>query len=325
MESQEIINAKHWQIIQDIFSSLIGISLRSLDAGGRIIVRPSNMPGLCQDMVDTNPLVKKKCWQWFVQLANHLERQGPAKYSESICPLGLVNIALPLSFNNGKSLYLIIGPVVFENSKNNIKLTSRIQELGMDEEKFFQYYNKLPSINATDISKIVESLNSIALFMSKLNDFELKQENEKFVFDQETIGALLKTFLELAMKLCNAEFGSVMIFEKNKKHLSIKEANHLSDEIINNTKIKPGEGIAGMSIERRKAMFINDQLNDRNIRLHMRKPKTKSAFVIPVFYKTQVLGVISVGTAKSPNNFSDKLMELLNELVGMALEKISLE
>ncbi len=57
----------------------------------------------------------------------------------------------------------------------------------------------------------------------------------------------------------------------------------------------------------------------------MNKPKITSAFVIPVFYKNEVLGVISVCTAKKPNNFSDKLMELLNELVSMALEKITLK
>jgi GAF domain. len=124
-----------------------------------------------------------------------------------------------------------------------------------------------------------------------------------FCSKKDKVSNLLKAFLEAAMKLCEAERGSVMVFEKTTQELSIKEATGLSEDIIQTTKLKPGEGLAGLTIERRKALFLNDQLSDRELRLRMRKPKITSAFVIPVFYKNDVLGVISVCTAKKPNKF----------------------
>ncbi|MFH1062412.1 MAG: PocR ligand-binding domain-containing protein [Candidatus Omnitrophota bacterium] len=325
MKFDEIIDVKHWQNIQDVFSSIIGISLRTIDSSGEIIVRPSNMALICEDAVAQSPLARKKCWQWYTQLAKNIDKHKTEGFYENVCPLGLVNFAMPISFNDAETVFLIVGPLVYEDSQKDTRLTECLHDSGVDEGKFFEYFNQLPVMSMSKLNSIVEFLNAITAFMAKLKDFDNRANTEGFVFNNEQIGFLLKTFLELAMKICAAERGSVMVFEKQSQLLSIHEATGLSQEIIANTKIKPGQGLAGLTIERKKALFLNDNLSDRNLKIRMHKPTIKSAFVIPVFQKDKILGVISVGTAKSPNRFSDKLMELLNELVGMALEKVDLD
>lgn len=325
MKFDEIIDVKHWQNIQDVFSAIIGISLKTVDSNGEIIVRPSNPALICQEAVAQSPIARKKCWQWYPQLANNIDKSKTEGFYENICPLGLVNFVMPISFNGAETVFLIVGPLVYEDSKKDTHLTERLNDSGIDESKFFECFNQLPLISMSKLNSIVEFLNAITAFMSKLKEFDQRASMEGFVFDNEQVGFLLKTFLELAMKICAAERGSVMVFEKQSQQLSIQEATGLSQEIIANTKIKPGQGLAGLTIERKKALFLNDNLADRNLRIRMHKPNIKSAFVIPVFQKDKILGVISVGTAKTPNRFSDKLMELLNELVGMALEKVDLE
>ncbi len=325
MKFEELVEVKRWQNIQDILSAIIKISLRTVDQDGRIIVQPSNMPKICLDVIGSYPQAVKKCWQWFPNLVNHLKRQDDLKCSENICPMGLVNFSLPVRFDNAQNIYVIVGPLVFENSDIRAQLSSRIKEFAINEQKFFEHFDKLPAIKAFELKNIIEFLKWVASFIEQLNAFQQTCESKNFIFDKEAISALLKTFLELAMKLCEAEMGSVMVFEKKTQQLSIKDAKGLSKDIVDNTKVKPGEGIAGLTIEQKKAFFVNDELKDREVRLRMRRPKVKSAFVIPVFYKDEVLGVISIATAKYPNKFSDNLMELLNELVGLALEKIELE
>jgi ligand-binding sensor protein/putative methionine-R-sulfoxide reductase with GAF domain len=325
MKFDEVIDVKHWQNIQDIFSAIINVPLKTVDSNGEIIVRPSNMAAICQDAVSESPIARKKCWQWYPKLAKQMAQGKTNGFYESVCPLGLVNFAMPISFNDTETVFLIVGPLVYEDQTKDTNITKRLQEHQVDESKFFECFNKLPSMSMVTIRGIVEFLKAITSFMSKLKDFDIKTKEKDFVLDNEKIGYLLKTFLELAMKICAAERGSVMVFEKQSQQLSIKEATGLSQDIISNTKIKPGQGLAGMTIERKKSLFVNDSISDRNLRLKMHKPKIKSAFVIPVFQKDRILGVISVGTAKTPNRFSDKLMELLNELVGMALEKVDLE
>ena len=323
MKFSEIIDNNHWQNVQDIFSSIVGMSIRTVDLNGEIIVKPSNVPSICSAAA-TSAVARGKCLQWYPKLAALLKKQELKKYSEFKCPLGLANFALPLILDNADPVFLILGPVVLEDGKGDVKFTQRIQETEIDEEKFFSCFNQLPAVSAEKMENVVDFSSGITKFMKTLGSLTSGVEKEKVIFNKEQVGLLLKTFLELAMKLCDAERGSMMLFEKKTQELSIKDATGLSDDIINNTKIKPGEGLAGLSIENKKGLFINEQLSDRELRLRMHKPKIKSAFVIPVFHQDEILGVISVGTAKQPNRFSDKLMELLNELVGMALEKVDL-
>ena len=324
MKFSEIIDNNHWQNVQDILSSIVGMCIRTIDLEGKIIVRISNVPSICSEAAATSVLAREKCLQWYPKLAAFLKKQELKKYSEFICPLGLVNFSIPLILDNTEPVFLILGPVVLEDGKGDVKFTQRIQETKIDEEKFFECFNQLPAVSIANMESVVDFSSGITKFMKTLGSLTSGHEKERVIFNKEQIGLLLKTFLELAMKLCDAERGSMMLFEKKTQELSIKDAKGLSDDIINNTKIKPGEGLAGLSIENKKGLFINEQLSDRELRLRMHKPKIKSAFIIPVFHQDEVLGVISVGTAKQPNRFSDKLMELLNELVGMALEKVDL-
>ncbi len=324
MKFSEIIGDNHWQNVQDTFSSIVGMAIRTVDVKGEIVVRPSNMPSVCSEAAATSEIAKEKCLQWYPKLIASIKKREFKKYYENVCPLGLVNFAVPIALDNADPVFLILGPVVLEDSKRDVKFTQRIQETGIDEEKFFNCFNQLPAVNAAKMESVVDFSTGITKFMKTLGSLTSVDEKEKVIFDKEQVGMLLKTFLELAMKLCDAERGSMMLFEKNTQELSIKDATGLSEEVINNTKLKPGEGLAGSAIQRKKGLFINEQLSDRELRLRMHKPKIKSAFVIPVFHHNEILGVISVGTAKNPNRFSDKLMELLNELVGMALEKVDL-
>ncbi|MCG2710870.1 MAG: PocR ligand-binding domain-containing protein [Candidatus Omnitrophica bacterium] len=324
MKFSEIIGVNHWQKVQDIFSSIVGMSIRTVDVKGEIVVRPSNVPLVCSEAVAACPAAREKCRQWYPKLAALLKNQKIKKYYDSVCPLGLANFALPLILDNAEPVFLILGPVVLEYGKKDVKLTRRIQETGIAEEKFFNCFNQLPAVSAVKMESVVDFSIGITKFMKTLGSLTTGNEKEKVIFNKEQVGLLLKTFLELAMKLCDAERGSMMLFEKNTQELSIKDSTGLSEDVINNTKIKPGEGLAGLTIQSKKGLFLNEQLSDRELRLRMHKPKIKSAFVIPVFHQDEILGVISVGTAKQPNRFSEKLMELLNELVGMALEKVDL-
>ncbi|MCP4649139.1 MAG: GAF domain-containing protein [PVC group bacterium] len=325
MKFEEIIEVKHWQNIQNTLSSIVNISLRTVNDSGEIIVRPSNSAALCMDVLTDYPEAIEECWQWFPQLAQQMKSCQESKYYQIPCPFGLVNFALPINIGADQRMNLIIGPVNFENSIDVSVVINSLQKLGIKDKRTQECFDKLPKISSSQLQYIVNFLQTVIQLMKRLNIFRQDSETKVFTLEKESINSFLKIFLELSMKLCDAEFGSVMVFEKSTQQLSIKESKGLSKEVVNETKIKPGEGLAGLTIERRKALFLNDQLKDREARLRMNKPTIKSAFVIPVFYHKDILGVISVATAKQPNRFSDQLMELLNELVGLALERVSIK
>ncbi len=254
MKFDERVDIKHWQNIQDVFSSIIGLSLRTVDQHGEIIARPSNVPAICAEPVSESPVARKKCWQWYPKLTASLNKTPQSgSWQEHVCPLGLENFSIPIAFNNTETVYLIAGPLVHIGSSKDIRITERIRESGIDEQKFFEGFNRLPSVRAEDVGRMSGFLQAIIKFMSSLEIYGHQTDDGGFLFEKEKISNLLKAFLEAAMRLCDAERGSVMVFEKTTQELSIKEATGLSEDIIQTTKLKPGEGLAGLTIERRKA------------------------------------------------------------------------
>jgi len=325
MKFLELIDAERWQKIQDSLAVFLKVPMRTIGEDGAGLVNPSQHPALCTDVIAAAPAAAQQCLHWYPKVISHIRSQAATDYYQGVCPLGLSNIALPVVFPRLAPVFLVVGPVVIEHSHSHANLSQHIQDYRIDEERFFACYNTLPLLDTARLKSIVELLQLVIGFAGTVSEFAGDEEHPAAVLDKKSVGLLLRKFLNLAMKLCGAEIGSVMIFEQQNQALSIQDAEGLSKEIMDTTKIKPTDGIAGLSIQRRESLFINDQLHDREVRLRMHKPKIKSAFVIPVFYKSDVLGVVSIATAAFPNKFCDTLMELLNELVAMALEKVNLQ
>ena len=107
MKFNEIIDAKHWQNIQNLFSALIGVCLKTIDEKGEVIVRPSGMPKICSEIIPESADAYKKCCQWYPKLANGQKNEMDEFYSEHICPLGLTNFVIPVKLENIDTVYLI--------------------------------------------------------------------------------------------------------------------------------------------------------------------------------------------------------------------------
>ncbi|MCM8812489.1 MAG: PocR ligand-binding domain-containing protein [Candidatus Omnitrophica bacterium] len=325
MKFQDVIDLKRWQQIQDIASSIVTMSLKAVDVRGNDLSAASHLPDIYREIVFRSEKAQSEYNHWVKKRLAELVKYDQSHAFQAFCPVGLAMFFLPMQAEKIDLSYLLVGPLVLENCQRETHMSRRIKELDLHEEQFFAAYNKLPAVNVQAMNNILEFLNTIVQFVFRVSQLVRQQKQPAAILNKENVGGLLKTLLEMAMKLCNAEFGSVMTFEKQSQMLSIQQAEGLSDEVVNSTKLKPGEGLAGLTIQRRQALFVNDQLKDREIRLRMHRPKVKSAFVIPVFHQQEVLGVISVGTAKSPNRFSDNLMELLNVLVSLALDQVTFE
>jgi len=317
MEFEEIIALEQWQKIQDILSVIIQNSFKLIDYSGRIIGRPSNVASVCAQVVTAESESVEKCWLWPSRVV--VDIKDNAEYHELVCPFGLKLFLLPININQVKIAYFLIGPF----KQNLAPGVNILKQYVANEQDFFTAVNQLPALDYKIIADNIDFLRPMISYLKQLASFQGKYKKEIFVLNQKNVGIFLKAFLKLCINLCHAEFGSVMVFEKSTQQFSIKDFQGLDKEIVDKIKINPGEGIAGLTIKRKQPFFINDQLSDREVRLRMYKPEIKSAFVIPVFYKGAILGVVSVSTAKYPNRFSDKLMELINELMTIVLEKLS--
>ena len=106
-----------------------------------------------------------------------------------------------------------------------------------------------------------------------------------------------------------------MLWDEDKKELYIKMAKGLTKEIVDTTRVKIGEGLAGIAAEGKKSLFINDGVTDEKILSRCNNPSLKNSILMPIWPKDKLLGVLTVGTSKiDADKFTSQGVETIDKL-----------
>ena len=153
--------------------------------------------------------------------------------------------------------------------------------------------------NIMDVDNLVMMLTSIHEFGLTASEIVSKKE-------------LSDLIVETACKLLHSEMGSLMLINQNNE-LYIISAKGLSKEIIENTKMKIGEGIAGRVVAAGKYFFVEDIETDvRFLRPNLEeKYETKSFISVPLRVKNKVIGVLNINSSKNSKIFTQRDVELI--------------
>jgi len=118
------------------------------------------------------------------------------------------------------------------------------------------------------------------------------------------------TLLERALDLAEAETGSVMLLAGDGS-LSIVAAAGLPEEVISETRVTSGEGIAGWVLATEQPLVVED-LHGRTAR--SRRHGVRSAVAVPIADDDGMLGVLNVGARRFAARFSPSHMDALEAL-----------
>lgn len=128
------------------------------------------------------------------------------------------------------------------------------------------------------------------------------------ILDPEEV---LATALDRAMALSEAATGSVMLVDPTTRKLVIVKAHGLPPEIVKDTSLSEGEGIAGWVLATGQPLLIEDlPSRPRTVRRH----GVRSAVCVPITDDDGVLGVINVGSKGFPARFTESHMKALETL-----------
>ncbi len=139
-----------------------------------------------------------------------------------------------------------------------------------------------------------------------------------------------KKTIEGITEIVNAEVGSLLLFDEEKKELYFDVALGEKGDLIKQIRLKLGEGIAGTVALERKSLIVNDVSKDPRF---FKKADEKSGFVTksilcsPLIYKDKLLGVIQAINKNNNETFDDKDLELFESfanIVAIALENANL-
>lgn len=138
--------------------------------------------------------------------------------------------------------------------------------------------------------------------------------------------SLLEYIMNQAIKISNAEKGSIMLYDDDTGELSIRILTGMTDsayqERINNNEIpcqrfRAGEGVAGQVFQTGKPVFFNDAREAIEF-LDPESSFVDSIACIPMTVYGEVLGVINLTNKQDPFGFTDEDIELLKAVADQA-------
>lgn len=138
---------------------------------------------------------------------------------------------------------------------------------------------------------------------------------------------LLQVILSKAIDILDAEKGSLMLYDYSTNTLQVKVVYGLEDKrvedninngLIQTSKIKVGEGIAGTVFLERKAIITNLGTNDPRFVIKNSPANVQSLLCVPLITKGEAIGVINISNKKGDMLFNQKDLEFMTSLANQA-------
>ena len=124
--------------------------------------------------------------------------------------------------------------------------------------------------------------------------------------------ALYQAILDVSVHLTEAEKGSLMLCENGSPYLTIKAAKGINRRLLDEIKIRAGEGIAGRVFEEGTPLMAgNIGISDQTKIQHRPNYRTDSFISIPLKSGGRTLGVLNISDKTSGTVFSQEDMSLL--------------
>jgi len=137
-----------------------------------------------------------------------------------------------------------------------------------------------------------------------------------------------QTVVESACELISSPRGSLMIHDTVADELKIAASKNISREVIENTRIKPGLGIAGRAFQTGETIFVTDPQQNTQYKDFIGKEEQKDPFIaIPLKLKDKPFGVLNLHLSREKESFTDYDLKFLTLLAGetaITLENIKL-
>ena len=185
------------------------------------------------------------------------------------------------------------------------------------------------------IRKPFSTLELVQVVKDSFGKAELAEENtrlrtllplyrlgERFIkagSKEEVLEELIKT----VSRQTGARRISAMLYDQDEGCLRIRASMGINRETLDNTRLKPGEKIAGLVFQQGEALILNGG-PDKNPRFasHLKNNEIVAAISYPLKARDQALGVLNVSKIRRGRPFSPADLEMLSVIVGQAVMAI---
>lgn len=329
----DLISLKELQEMQDSFSEVASVCMRTVDANGAFLTAPSNPPNLCVKPLRDNEVKEKLCGQC---LPTFLGGDGIVDDDLSFeCLPGLRVYMIPLKLAVSQTTsvivsYMNVGPVIFLKRKTKEEYVQIAEKAGMELYDLWSFVLELRVFSYKTIHSFLDMIENLMghilnlayskMVMQKkvLNGVRAKAK-EKAGVALNRIDEFLELFLDFIMDITQGNIGSVMLLDPKKRELVIRVSRGLPFNVIRDTSVKLGEGISGLAAQTKRPFLINEDSVDESISERLKRPQLFSSIVVPIKCRDDVYGVVNVSSDKAlPVRFNESTLSHLTKAAGLA-------
>ena len=251
----------------------------------------------------------------------------PKDISSLTTPLGITYAAVPIGVTPEDTIaYFVVGPVIVGPREEELQFRQRVSAAGLNVQALWPLILSLKLYTFSGIRSVLHLLQEVGGSLAQLAH-QAKRLSTILPTTRRVDDAVvayytdqvMRSLLDAAMLATKAEGGSVMLYDGDQA-LTIKVAQGLSETVIANTRIKPGEGIAGLVASEGSILLINDRTTDERVQSRMHRRELASSLIAALTPPTQQesLGVLNLRTSNPQKQFSQEHVELLRRLLDLA-------
>lgn len=329
LQLTDLVNLEDWQKIQDSFSEVLEVSLRTFSLSGKPLSRTSRPSRLCSEILPNIPSFKKICSNCAIK--ENSKSDHDVKKTNLKCPFGLDSFVIPImALNNNIVACIIMGPLILKSRRSISEYTRDAEKWGIRLEELMDAlieinvfsYNKAYSMTRL-IKDIFSHMAQTGYHKKRLGEIAPEVAEMDPLFSKYYEEKVLKSLLNSCMLSLDVDSGSVMTVDRKTNMLQVKVASKMDEEIKQNVHVKMGEGIAGLAAQTAQPIILPKDENKKELSGKMKRKDILSSMIVP-FNKgdshkpEDVYGVINLNMVRRSTDFSDKDIAIVKELVNLA-------
>jgi diguanylate cyclase (GGDEF)-like protein len=346
MTSEEIkkflagfVKSEEWRKIREVLLWKLDAPCWMVDGEGNYIMRVTQDKSYCGIMKAVEKR-KRMCEEYYQGLQREVMEKG--RYVVKPCHAGFLGFQSPILIDGN-----IVGGVgasqMIDHDRDPALYKEYAEGHGIMGEEFLSYLDEREAISQwlletevglitllaqSSVDLVIRSngIQEREILMRNLIEFyRLIGEKKGLMFELEE-EKLYEAIVDIASRSIDAEICSLMMINPKTQLLEIKAAVGLSKEVIDGTKMRVGEGVAGYVVASGKPLLVRDITKDERFR-HARSgsPRyyTNSLVSSPIRIKGKVVGVLNMNNEVTRRIFNEgdlRLLTIIAEHASMTIE-----
>jgi len=340
---EQLINKNKWTGILRRFSDVLKINIFIVDSLGCVIV-PPYLNGQ-RGRYGSKFLSDSFGFDFAGKGAGILDNfEAHGAYFEAKDPFDFHVFAVPIKLAEKEEedniiAYMIVGPVILNKGWDKEDYLNMANQINLDANQLIDAIHEIRVVSFVAIKAILDLLAEIVKDIVELNaekrslyKKDIKREmlpkevakTAQDIYKTIHLNELLISILDVCLNLTQAECGSIMLIDKEKKRLMIKVSKGIDESIVKKVRLEIGQGIAGIAAKENKSFVISGSKADNRIKNLLKRPEIKQSAVIPLANKDEVLGVLNLHTKKDKGAITTNIENVkhLSKLISTAISTI---